>query len=529
MKLFLLTLISSLITAIFVIILLIILSILIFKMSHNDKKEDKCKPKKAKTILITLEDFKYDTEKNPLKQSSSFDVLYAKLNDILNNKKIEKIILDIDKMKLSMVQVEELYPIFKKLNKEKEVIAISTMYTNNSYYTALLANKIYLENTINSTLLLQGYYRKISYLKGILDKVGIDVKAIHIGDYKAMGENYTRKSMSPNLKENLTKIFDERLNNFISFVKERRGVDISNELLEGEYFFNYSEKLIDGRMNKNKLLDDDYLIDITNYNFKEKKNKSKNVIGLISLEGQISKKGLSLEEVEYKIDKINEIDNLKGLVIEIDSPGGSAYESSLIYSYIKENVQVPIFVSMKDVCASGGYFIASTAKKMFANSSTITGSIGVVSIYPTYSKLAKKLDINYSGLEKGKTLEYGNLYEHLSFDTIDRIYDHMNGVYREFKNVVIKARHMSDRRLENIAGGRVFIAKDARYNGLVDGIKNIGEVIEEMQKYLNLPDYRLVKINKKFNVKTYIKSSIPLLKYDEYLNKPLLLFDESIY
>lgn len=105
----------------------------------------------------------------------------------------------------------------------------------------------------------------------------------------------------------------------------------------------------------------------------------------------------------------------------------------------------------------------------------------------------------------------------------------MNGVYREFKNVVIKARHMSDRRLENIAGGRVFIAKDARYNGLVDGIKNIGEVIEEMQKYLNLPDYRLVKINKKFNVKTYIKSSIPLLKYDEYLNKPLLLFDEAIY
>ncbi|MBE2990321.1 S49 family peptidase, partial [Sneathia sp. DSM 16630] len=176
-------------------------------------------------------------------------------------KKIEKIILDIDKMKLSMVQVEELYPLFKKLNKEKEVIAISTMYTNNSYYTALLANKIYLENTINSTLLLQGYYRKISYLKGLLDKVGIDVKAIHIGDYKAMGENYTRKSMSPNLKENLTKIFDERLNNFISFVKERRGVDISNELLEGEYFFNYSEKLIDGRMNKNKLLDDDYLID----------------------------------------------------------------------------------------------------------------------------------------------------------------------------------------------------------------------------------------------------------------------------
>ncbi|WP_349017963.1 S49 family peptidase [Sneathia vaginalis] len=154
-------------------------------------------------------------------------------------------------------------------------MAISTMYTNNSYYTALLANKIYLENTINSTLLLQGYYRKISYLKGLLDKVGIDVKAIHIGDYKAMGENYTRKSMSPNLKENLTKIFDERLNNFISFVKERRGIDISNELLEGEYFFNYSEKLIDGRMNKNKLLNDDYLIDITNYNFKEKKINQK--------------------------------------------------------------------------------------------------------------------------------------------------------------------------------------------------------------------------------------------------------------
>lgn len=525
--------INSLFEAIFLIFFFIILFCIIlkiFKKSSNNKTNLKfCKQKKATTILITAKHLSYDKNLNPFNKNISLIDLQKKLLDILDNKKITKIIIDVNNCNFTNTQVDELYPIFKKLNKEKEVIAIGTIMDNSQYLTALLADKIYLENTVNSTLILRGYYRKLCYLKGLFDKIGIEFKVIHIGDYKAAGENFAKTSMSDTLKENLSNLFENRLKQFIDFVKERRNVDITKDLLEGKLFFGDNSNLIDKRINKGILLKNEKnILNISNYKIKEKKKSSKNVIAVISLEGEIKENALNYKQVEEKIDSLNKINNLKGLVIEINSPGGSAYDSSLIYTYIKENVNVPIYISMKDVCASGGYFIASTGKKMFANKSTITGSIGVVSIYPIMSKLTKKLGLHYDGLQKGKTVEYANLYEHLDFDTQDIIENHMKMVYKEFKSVVIKARHMSDRRLEPIAGGRVWNAYDAKKIGLIDDIKTLDEVIIELAKYLNLKDYKVVKIAKKFDIENFSNSKIPFLNYDSYLNVPLLLYDEKL-
>lgn len=520
----------SLFTALFIILILFIIAIFIIKSikgSSNKTNKKYCKQKKAETILIKFENINYDDINNPFEKSTSFFNLKKKLIDISNNKKIKKIILNVNDCPFTPTQVEELYPIFKKLNEEKEVIALAKFLDNSSYMVALLADKIYLENTINSTLLLRGYYRKLPYLKGFLDKIGIKFEILHIGDYKAAGENFYRTCMSDTLKENLSNLYEEKLKQFIDFVKLRRNVDITERLLNGNLFFSDNKDLIDGRKNINLVLNKEKnLFNINNYNYKEK-NKSKNEIALISLEGEINDKELSYKQVEAKIDALDYLDNLKGVVIEINSPGGSAYDSSLIYSYIKENVDVPIFISMKDVCASGGYFIATTGKKMFANKSTITGSIGVVSMYPVISKITKKLGLNYDGLQKGKILEYGHLYSHLSFETKDRILNHMKDVYIEFKTCVIKARHMSDRRLERIAGGRVWSSIEAKRNGLIDDIKTTDEVIDELAKYLNLKDYKVCRIKNRFDFKDFAKNKLPILKYTTYFEKPLMLFNEE--
>lgn len=525
-------LLSSLLTAIFILLILLILFFLIMKnikgSSSKTSNKNYCKKQKnAKTIILSFENISYDAENNPFENKQSFFNLKEKLKDIAVNNKIEKIIIDVNNCPFTSTQVEELYPIFKKLNKTKKVIALSKLLDNTSYMVALLADKIYLENTINSTLLLRGYYRKLCYFKDFFNKVGIDFKILHIGDYKAAGENFSRKYMSNTLKENLNDLYNEKLQYFIDFVKERRNVDITVPLLQGKLFLNEDPSLIDGRLNIGQYLKkEEHLFQINNYKIK-RKEKSKNTLAVITLEGQIKQSDLSYEQVEEKIDRIKDIKNLKGIVLEINSPGGSAYDSSLIHSYITENIDVPIFVSMKDVCASGGYFIATTGKKIFANQNTITGSIGVVSMYPIVSSLAKKIGLNYDGLQYGKTTEYGNLYEHLQNDTKDGIIDHMNKVYNEFKSVVIKSRHMSDTRLERIAQGRVWSAKDAKYNGLIDDIKTTDEVIQELANYLDLKDYKVVKINKKWNFKNYAKGKLPLLKYSEYLNVPLMLFDEK--
>lgn len=527
-------LIGSVVTVVLMLIVFAIVVLLIISKITNFSKSKKnikfCKQKKATTILIDTDDLTYDYEDNPFNSKLSFDDLQESLYAILDNKKIKKIIIDVDKTKLSPVQVEELYPIFEKLNKEKEVISIGTVFDNNAYLTAMLADKIYLENTVNSTLFLRGYFKKLCYLKPFLDKIGIEINVLHIGDYKSAGENFARSKMSENLKDTLKVLTEEKLKYSIDFIKERRKVDISADINDGSLFLNYSEKLIDGRMNKGILLrKEENLFSISNYLVKEKKNKSKNVIAVISLEGEIKKDELSYKEVEEKIDEVNEIKNLKGLVIEINSPGGSAYESSLIYSYIKENIEVPIYISMKDVCASGGYFIASTGKKLFANKFSLTGSIGVVGIYPVLSKLTKKLGLVYDGISSGVGSEYGYAYNRLSYDTEDIVLNHMNDVYKEFKGVVSKARNISDEKLESLAGGRVYTGNMAKQNCLIDDVKNINEVIEILAKDLNLENYKVEKIYKNFDLKKYLKEKVPYIKYEEYLNIPLMLFNENLF
>ncbi len=523
---FIYILLNSIFTSIIVILTLAISILFIFLKFKKDKKE-KIKQKKAKTILISNIELEYDNKTNVLDEKISFLHFKNKLKDITENEKIKKIILDLDELNLTQTQIEELEPIFKKLNKNKEVIAIASIFTRQSYLAALLAKKIYLVKTKNSYLMIQAYSRKLPYYKKLLDKLGIGIKAIHIGDFKSYGENYTLENMSDNLKENLTRLYDNNLNYFIEKVKEYRNIDISNDIINGNIFLKDDYKgLIDGKIHKYKLINEDKeLFNIKNYVIKNKKNKSKNNIAIMTLEGSISKNSLSFDEVYKKLQTIKDIDNLKGLIIEINSPGGSAYESSLIHSMLKQEFKnIPIFISMKDVCASGGYFIASSGQKIFANKSTLTGSIGVVALYPNVKNLLNKIGVNYSGVEKGETVDFADFSQELNENTETLFKEQMSSVYKEFKTVVMRARIMTDNRLEKIAGGRVWTGLEAKENGLVDKIGNLDDTIKELVKYLKIDDYKIIHIEKEIELKNEIKNKLPIKIDSSLLNTPLMLY-----
>lgn len=532
-------LLESMLIALLIVLILLVIILIVFLKLKDDKKSVDLKIKKVKRVLITdyidlVEDKKVSTFE---KEESFFDLL--KQLDILEKSDIvEEVILDIDNLSFSLVQIEELEQKFKKLREKFKVIAIASNFNNNEYLTALLADKIYMFDSLNSDMTLLAYSTKVPYYKTLLDKIGIKVNVLHIGDYKSAGENYHLDNMSNQFRENSERLLSKIQENLISSIKNRRNIDISDKLKNGDTILirNYQALeygLIDGFSTLSKLIDDDDTLNLEEYisKVKKKKNKSKNKIAVISLEGTIAdneNKGISHKKVK---EKLEELDDEKALILRINSPGGSALESEKIYKELKE-LDIPIYVSMGSVCASGGYYISCVSRKVYANKNTLTGSIGVVSMYPTFEKTIDKLGINLEEISLGKGTELFDLRKELSEELKEKLIFSMKEVYKEFKLRVIRARLMSEERLEKIAGGRVWLGVEAKENGLVNDVKTFEEVVKQVQKDLNLKDVIVRNINNNVKIKDKLHALRSKFNFDEKIKeavkmrKEIMMYEE---
>ena len=548
---------SALLQAVIVsIVVIIVLLIPIFFILGKLKNKDKISLKGVKTVVFNLNELveDYMISNISLNKALSHEALLKALENLVNDKKIEKIIIDIDEVDLSRVHIEELKEIFEKLSVDKEIIAIGTTFDEYSYQVALLANKIYMLNTKQSCLYFRGYEYKEPYFKNILATFGVTVNTLHIGDYKVAGESFSNDKMSEEKKESLINIKETLFQNFINLVKEKRKVDITNEIFSGDLIFANSEKaiqldLIDG-LSTYEEIGIDYNEDTVDFGeyisaYKRKKNKSKNksknTIAIINLEGEIdtreSKESIiNYDNVIEKLDELEDIKNLKGLVLRINSPGGSALESEKIYQKLKK-LEIPIYISMGDLCASGGYYIATVGKKLFANPVTLTGSIGVVVLYPEFTETINKLKVNMEGFSKGKGFDIFDVSSKLSEESKEKIIYSMNEVYSEFKEHVMEARNISGEDLEKIAGGRVWLGSQAKENGLVDELGSLNDCIDSLAKDLKLKDFKLTYIRGKKSIMEIVSAMKPqFIKSDiiekiemlkSYSNK-ILYYDESL-
>ena len=535
--------------AIVSIVVIIVILIPILFILGKLKNKDKISLKGVKTVVFNLnelvEDYMISTIS--LNKALSHEALLKALENLVNDKKIEKIIIDIDEVDLSRVHIEELKEIFEKLSVDKEIIAIGTTFDEYSYQVALLANKIYMLNTKQSCLYFRGYEYKEPYFKNILATFGVTVNTLHIGDYKVAGESFSNDKMSEEKKESLINIKETLFQNFINLVKEKRKVDITNEIFSGDLIFANSKKaiqlgLIDG-LSTYEEIGIDYNEDTVDFGeyisaYKRKKNKSKNTIAIINLEGEIdtreSKESIiNYDNVIEKLDELEDIKNLKGLVLRINSPGGSALESEKIYQKLKK-LEIPIYISMGDLCASGGYYIATVGKKLFANPVTLTGSIGVVVLYPEFTETINKLKVNMEGFSK---VDIFDVSSKLSEESKEKIIYSMNEVYSEFKEHVMEARNISGEDLEKIAGGRVWLGSQAKENGLVDELGSLNDCIDSLAKDLKLKDFKLTYIRGKKSIMEIVSAMKPqFIKSDiiekieilkSYSNK-ILYYDESL-
>lgn len=469
----------------------------------------------------------------------SFSDIINSLEYMKKSKKIKGIIINLDEIDLSSAKIEELNKKFKEIKSDNfKIYAIGSNIDNSNYTLASIADEIIVFPTHSANVSLTGYHYSDLYYKGLLNKLGVDMEVVRIGDYKSYGENYTSNTMSNELKGELTRIFENRYQNFVSNISNNRNINsttFNQDILNGKNInlspFSAKDKgLVDhleyySDFLARKNIPNDQIIDIYDYyndnetNIHDYLHRHNDTIAVLYAEGNIlydstndSSINITPENMAKKIEKLSNIENLKGIVLRVNSGGGSALASEIIYQALK-NINLPIYVSMAETAASGGYYISAAGKKIFADNATITGSIGVVSMFPKFYNAQNKYGFYSNTISKGKYSDMYDSFVPLSKESKNKIIESMSGTYNEFKSRVSESRKINESTLENYAQGKIWLGNEAKQIKLVDDIASLDEVIKIMAKDL--------KLNNDYNVE-YIYSEIDFKETFKFLTSLIL-------
>jgi len=435
--------------------------------------------------------------------SISFYNLLESIENASYDDRVEGIILKLNGDSLSYAQNEELAQELSMARAaNKKIIAYFENVGRKNYYIASYANEIYMPKANSTNVNIYPYFREEFYIKKLADKFGVKFNIVHVGDYKSYMENLDNSTMSKEAKEDAV-----------------RAVDLMNNNLIDKYA--YWDNVISIVGGKDKIISiqeyaKNYLEDNTTEN-------SSNIIYVIPLEGDIvesesevfsGEENINVAETLEKLNIAKDNDKVKAIVLRVNSPGGSALTSDIIAEKVKEIAEEkPVYVSMSGVAASGGYYISANAHKIFVDRNTITGSIGVVSILPDFSKLITDNGVNIEKISEG---EYSDLYSADSFTEkkYNKIYNSNLKVYEDFLNVVSKGRRIDKEKLKTIAEGRIWTGDEAVKIGLADEIGGLKTTISSLAEDSDIDEYTIVIAKDKFEIGSIYKKYSRYIKMD---------------
>ena len=522
---------------------LFIVGIIISAVIKNFEKKPTVAIKDKAYILINLADSYNERllKSNLFEDDSiSFYTLLQSVENASYDDRVEGIILKVNGDSLSYAQSEELaHELSMARAADKKIIAYFENVGRKNYYLASYANEIYMPSANSTNVNIYPYFREEFYIKKLADKFGVKFNIIHVGDYKSYMENLASNTMSKEAREDTVRILDKNYNNFLDIVSLNRklnrddldkiikdgdlvaasSVDLMNNKLIDKYA--YWDNIISMVGGKDKIITiQDYT---KNYYKEENLESSNNVVYVIPLEGDIiesetevfaGEENINVAETLEKLNIAKENDKIKAVVLRINSPGGSALTSDIIAEKIKELAsEKPVYVSMSSVAASGGYYISANADKIFVDRNTITGSIGVVSILPDFSKLITDNGVNIEKISEG---EYSDLYSSDTFTEkkYNKIYNSNLKVYDDFLNVVSKARKIDKEKLKTIAEGRIWTGEEAVKIGLADEIGGLNEAIYGIAEDNDMDEYSIVVAKDKFELGNIYRKYSRYIKMD---------------
>ena len=522
---------------------LFIVGIIISAVIKNFEKKPTVAIKDKAYILINLADSYNERllKSNLFEDDSiSFYTLLQSVENASYDDRVEGIVLKMNGDSLSYAQSEELaHELSMARAADKKIIAYFENVGRKNYYLASYANEIYMPSANSTNVNIYPYFREEFYIKKLADKFGVKFNIIHVGDYKSYMENLASSTMSKEAREDTVRILDKNYNNFLDIVSLNRklnrddldkiikdgdlvaasSVDLMNNKLIDKYA--YWDNIISMVGGKDKIITiQDYT---KNYYKEENLESSNNVVYVIPLEGDIvesetevfaGEENINVAETLEKLNIAKENNKIKAVVLRINSPGGSALTSDIIAEKIKELAsEKPVYVSMSSVAASGGYYISANADKIFVDRNTITGSIGVVSILPDFSKLITDNGVNIEKISEG---EYSDLYSSDTFTEkkYNKIYNSNLKVYDDFLNVVSKARKIDKEKLKTIAEGRIWTGEEAVKIGLADEIGGLNEAIYGIAEDNDMDEYSIVVAKDKFELGNIYKKYSRYIKMD---------------
>ena len=384
----------------------------------------------------------------------------------------------------------------------KWVMAYSEMYSEKDYYLASVADKIYLNPA--GELEFNGLVSEVVFLKGMLEKIGIEPQIFRVGDYKSAVEPFMRKDMSEASREQITSFLNSIYNSMLADIGRSRGLSLEElELISDEMKVRRAEdavtnKIVDelayqdqvfDMMRENLGLESDDKIKFINLNKYRKANKSSagdrsNRIAVIVAQGEIisgegDQTSIGSDTFAEEIRKARLDDKVKAIVLRVNSPGGSALASDVIWREVELAGQTkPIIASMGDLAASGGYYIAMACDTIIAEPTTITGSIGIFGMIPNMQEFFNdKLGITTEAVETGELSNLLKVSKPLTEYEKSIIQNAVEEGYETFTSKAAKGRNMSIEDLKAVASGRVWSGVEAKERGLVDILGSMDDAI----------------------------------------------------
>ena len=414
--------------------------------------------------------------------------------------------------------LRELIVEFKK-RSHKPVYAFSNSFNNLDYYVATACDSIYMR--VFGDFLLNGLCSQSIYYKGALDKFGIEAQVIRHGKFKAAVEPYLQEKMSDANKLQITTYLSDIWNVITQAVTDGRGIDRAtiDQMANSLDYYSNDRVCIDNGFIDGVMLESDFDIKLATEMGSEDNDgnpkyitidkyvdsitdtdKSTNEVAVLYAAGEIVSEDNGEQCITSKalVDDIKAVaknDDVKAVVLRINSPGGSAVEAEIIYQeLLKLKGEKPIVVSMGGYAASGGYYIASCADRIFAEPNTITGSIGVFGLLLCPQKLlTNTLGLNVETVSTHDKSDFMSAMEPKSASEIAILQRSVENIYDVFVQHVADGRNMTFAQVDSIAQGRVWTGTSASQIGLVDELGGLEEAILYAAQLAELEDGYKVK------------------------------------
>lgn len=447
------------------------------------------------------------------------DVRYA-LGKAKEDRRVRGVLLNLSNFSAGWAVTQELREVIEDFRDSgKQVITYMESGADKDYYLALATDKIYLAP--EGTLFLNGLSLEAQFYKDTLDKVGVEAEFYHVGEYKSAPDSYTRNTMSDSHREVLNAIAESLYQQLLKAMASGRKITLEEAQAFIDDFSLAGPKLVESRIIDGLQYEDDVLKELNAGEDPETLSVSDYLkslqdplvqgesLAVLYVSGEIrsgesspgglaSSTSVGSDTIKEAMKDLEDDEDVKGLLVRIDSPGGSALAADVIWHSImayKARTQKPVVVSMSNLAASGGYWIATAGDEIVAHPGTLTGSIGVFFGKFSLKGLFEKVGANVEVVSRGRYADMFNPIRHFNEAEAIKVNQWLRTTYDTFLDRVSKARGMTPADVDAVAQGRVWTGEQALDKKLVDALGGFDESLKRLKAKANITPEQKVSLS----------------------------------